>query len=91
MAKELQKEGYKAFVVQGTFHLDKPICDEEGKFLNPLHYWVEIDGTTKKKGTIVDITAFQFQEYVIYDEIEKITIGSYKDLDRYKSKHRDWK
>jgi len=101
-SRELQKKlvanGYNAIVVQGTYLVDEPNIsytdesledlDEEEQDTarhNPLHYWVEVDGT------IVDITADQFSDEVIYDEIPPITIGSYEDYPRYIPIHKDWR
>ena len=101
LAKELQKNGYKAQVVQGTFTIDEPDSgyyedwesigfgseeEFEDAIANPMHYWVEVDGI------IVDLTAIQFNDE-LSNELEymsEIVIGPYMQFPRYKVLRKGW-
>jgi|2_EtaG_2_1085320.scaffolds.fasta_scaffold01103_13 hypothetical protein len=90
---ELIKHGYNAVVVQGQFeideydytHYDEYDDDQDDEFYFPLHYWVEVDGT------IVDLTATQFNDELNGEEMPAIVIGSYNDFPRYHPLHKNWK
>jgi len=96
LKQELVKYGYNAIIVQGTFNIDEPnpeyyedIDEEDDNYeqilYNPLHYWVEVNGI------IIDITAKQFEDEVMSDDIQPITIGTYDELPRYNPIRRNWK
>ena len=88
LKKELKQ--YGAIIIQGRLKIDEPDMEnydldyEEDIISDPLHYWVEIEGE------ILDITADQFQDEVSYDELEKITYGTYEELTRYIKDNEDW-
>ena len=95
----LNAAGCQSSVVQGTFQIDEPdpfACEdwdendfdspdtmEEAKY-NPLHYWVECNGT------VIDITADQFNDELTGDVMQPITIGTYTELERYVPQKRGY-
>jgi hypothetical protein len=100
LTKELQKYGYKAQIVQGTFEIDDPNMEnydewDEKDFNNeedfndviyhPLHYWVEVNGM------IIDITASQFNDEIEDEQMPDIVMGSYSEFPRYKVLRKGWK
>ena len=97
LKQRLKQNGYKAIVIQGTFTVDDPNPEyfpddfegdedeQDNMTYNPLHYWVEVDGI------IVDLTATQFNDELIGDVMDPITIGSYEELGRYTPLRKDWR
>jgi hypothetical protein len=87
-----------AIVVQGVFKVDNPAPEAtkdwdtkdfespeemEKATYTPLHYWVEINDI------IIDITADQFNDE-LNNTVSPVEIGSYSDLERYTTIHKDW-
>lgn len=56
---------------------------ESAKY-TPLHYWVEV------KNLIIDVTADQFNDELIGEEMPPIIIQSKSDSDRYTTTVEDW-
>lgn len=91
LKKAFSENGIASQIIQGKFKIDEPCnyiddnyeYNEEVNF-EPLHYWIEINGC------ILDITADQFDDVVIYDEVEEITFGTYENLSRYIKVNEDW-
>jgi hypothetical protein len=87
LKKELEENGFKSDIIMGKFVVDEPLnCadylemddnEEDNYIYEPLHYWIEIEGK------ILDITADQFQDEIIGDELEEITYIEYSQSDRY--------
>lgn len=92
LKKELEQ--YGAIIIQGRFKIDEPdmenydldfdLEEDNEIVVEPLHYWIEVEGE------ILDITADQFQDEVLYDELEEITYGTYEELTRYIKDKEDW-
>ena len=77
LARELEKQGFQAHVVRGTFRIDQSFDDADGvDLLNPTHYWVQVGSN------ILDITAQQFQDEVD-EQIPQIVFAPEEQLTRY--------
>jgi hypothetical protein len=92
LQQKLKEKGINSKVIMGTFDIDEPneefysdwdnddfnsVEEMEEAKLHALHYWVEIDGK------ILDITASQFQNEVIDEEIPMIVYDNYEENPRY--------
>ena len=83
LAAVLNKNGYNATAVQGTYTLDDPnmefsedMDEDDPAVFTPVHHWVDVDGK------VLDVTAKQFN-----DEIDTpnpdIVYGDYSEFTRY--------
>ena len=80
----LRIEGIRSKLIGGTFAIDSPNLEyidaeyhDYKRIFFPSHYWLEINSL------IIDITADQFNDELIDDEMNEIVIETYENSPRY--------